>query len=176
MDITSFLYTDDIYIYRNPQKDRTSESSLIKWGYTNFYHPKFWPWHWVKMSMPGLGGFGAGLGTDALLGAGTAIVGFLEFHQEIGISWGFSLQSQNLKGKTEGRWGVMSISWKIFWCGDKMIYGLFQHGGFTLKSRVTWMGKTSSIGGQTRIQSFKNWDFAKTTVLDNEKEWDWTAW
>jgi hypothetical protein len=41
------------------------------------------------MSMPGLGGFGAGLGTDALLGAGTAIVGFLEFHQEMGISWDF---------------------------------------------------------------------------------------
>ena len=74
---------------------------------------------------------------------------------------GFCLQSQNLKGKTEGRWGVMSISWKILWCRDKMIYGLSQNGGFILK--------------RTRIQSF-NIEILPRQQKDNEKEWDWTDW
>lgn len=136
-----------IYIYRNPQNDRKSESSLIQWGYTNFYHPIFdHGAEWI-CQCPAWAASEQGWAQMLCWAPAPPSLGFWNFTKK----WGFhgilfaKLREDEGSCLFHGRFFHAATRWYM----DK--YGLSQNGGFILK--------------RTRIQSFN------IEILQRQQSW-----
>ena len=136
-----------VYIYRNPQNDRKSESSLIQWGYTNFYHPIFdHGAEWI-CQCPAWAASEQGWAQMLCWAPAPPSLGFWNFTKK----WGFhgilfaKLREDEGSCLFHGRFFHAATRWYM----DK--YGLSQNGGFILK--------------RTRIQSFN------IEILQRQQSW-----
>ena len=136
------------YIYKNPQNDRKSESSLIKWGYTNFYNPIFdHGAEWI-CQCPAWAASEQGWAQMLCWAPALPSLGFWNFTKK----WGFH-GILFAKPKSEGQnWGKMRGH--VYFMEDFVMP----------RQDDIWIVSKWGIHPQTNPYSeFQHWDFAKTT-------------